>query len=62
MRLGIISDIHGNFVALEAVLEELDHRGIDRLICLGDVVGYGPDSDLCLDVLAARDTITVVHQ
>lgn len=59
MRLGIISDIHGNFVALEAVLEELDHRGIDRLICLGDVVGYGPDSDLCLDVLAARDTITV---
>ncbi len=40
MRLGLISDIHSNLVALEAVLAELD--GIDRLLCLGDVVDLGP--------------------
>jgi predicted phosphodiesterase len=41
MRLGIISDIHGNLLALEAVLAELDREAPDRLICLGDVVA-GP--------------------
>jgi putative phosphoesterase len=41
MRLGIISDIHGNPLALEAVLAELDREAPDRLICLGDVVA-GP--------------------
>jgi len=41
MRLGIISDIHGNLLALEAVLDELEREAPDRLICLGDVVA-GP--------------------
>lgn len=41
MRLGIISDIHGNLLALEAVLAELEREAPDRLICLGDVVA-GP--------------------
>jgi predicted phosphodiesterase len=41
MRLGIISDIHGNLLALEAVLAELDGEAPDHLICLGDVVA-GP--------------------
>lgn len=59
MRFGIISDIHGNMVALEAVFAELDQRGVDRLICLGDVVGYGPDADHCIDMVLQRDAITV---
>lgn len=59
MRFGIISDIHGNLVALEAVLAELDSRGIDRLICLGDMVGYGPDADYCIDQMCERDAIMV---
>ncbi len=41
MRLGLISDIHGNLLALEAVLAELEREELDQIICLGDVVA-GP--------------------
>ncbi|PSP68237.1 metallophosphoesterase [Halobacteriales archaeon QH_8_67_27] len=40
MRVGVISDVHGNRVALEAVLEDMP--SVDRLVCAGDVVGYNP--------------------
>jgi len=59
MRLGIISDIHGNLVALESVLAELDQMDVERLICLGDVVGYGPDARECMDLLLACNAITI---
>jgi predicted phosphodiesterase len=49
MRTLIISDIHANYTALEAVL--LDAEGFDRVWCLGDVVGYGPDPNQCIDRL-----------
>lgn len=39
----MISDIHGNAVALRAVLDDIARRGVDRIVCLGDIVGYGPD-------------------
>lgn len=42
MRLAIVSDIHANLVALEAVLGDLQRRGVERAICLGDVVNSGP--------------------
>ena len=42
MRLGLISDIHGNLLALDAVLGELNEAGVDRLVCLGDVAA-GPE-------------------
>lgn len=42
MRIGLIADIHGNLVALDAVLATLDGAGLDRLICLGDVAALGP--------------------
>ena len=58
MRYGIISDIHGNYDALEAVLEGLSGEGIDSIICLGDVVGYGPEPAQCLQrVKSAADYI-----
>ncbi|MFM1889795.1 MAG: hypothetical protein RLZZ565_552, partial [Planctomycetota bacterium] len=41
MRTALISDIHANLAAFEAVLADLDARGVDRIVCLGDVVGYG---------------------
>lgn len=50
-RLGIISDIHGNRVALEAVLREVDRREVDALVCLGDIVGYGPEPAACLAIV-----------
>lgn len=51
MRYGIFSDIHGNLEALKAVLEELDRRQVDMLICLGDLVGYGPDPNECIELV-----------
>ena len=42
MRIAIISDIHGNFVALETVLNDLKTEHIDRIVCLGDVISGGP--------------------
>ncbi len=43
----IISDIHSNLPALEAVLEDIDRRNIKKVICLGDIIGYGPDPLEC---------------
>ncbi|MDQ0273548.1 protein phosphatase [Cytobacillus purgationiresistens] len=42
MAIAIISDIHGNMTALEAVLAHAQDRGIDRIFCLGDLIGKGP--------------------
>lgn len=47
----IISDIHSNIEALKAVLEDIHSRGIEEIICLGDVIGYGPDPCGCLDMV-----------
>ncbi len=49
MRIGLITDIHGNLEALEAVLSVLDRQRLDYLACLGDVVGYGAQPDECCD-------------
>lgn len=46
MRILIISDIHANLTALEAVLADAD--GIDAVWCLGDIIGYGPDPNECV--------------
>ncbi len=43
MRIALISDIHGNALALEAVLEDAEARGADRIVCLGDVATLGPE-------------------
>jgi predicted phosphodiesterase len=48
LRYAILSDIHGNFEALQAVLERLEDEGIDSYVCLGDIVGYGPEPARCL--------------
>lgn len=48
-RIAAISDIHGNIPALEAVLEDIESRKIKTIICLGDLIGKGPDSALAVD-------------
>lgn len=48
-RTAIISDIHGNQQALEAVLADISAQGIARIYCLGDIVGYGPNPRECVD-------------
>jgi len=48
MRFAILSDIHGNLEALQAVLTQCAAAGVDRMVCLGDVVGYGADPNPCI--------------
>jgi diadenosine tetraphosphatase ApaH/serine/threonine PP2A family protein phosphatase len=45
----ILSDIHGNLEALDAVLEDVARHAVQEVYCLGDVIGYGPDPAACLD-------------
>src|SRR3954465_10330351 len=52
--LAIISDIHANIEALTAVLADIDARGLKQIICLGDVVGYGPNPLECMDIVMQR--------
>lgn len=58
-NIAILSDIHGNLQALEAVLEDIERQGVDRLICLGDMVGRGPNSGEVMDLLQAECDIIV---
>ena len=49
MNIAVISDIHGNLPALEAVLVDIDSFGVDHLVCCGDMVLWGPDDKLCCE-------------
>ena len=53
-KIAVISDIHGNYPALKAVLDEIDSDGIKDVICLGDIVGYYCQVNECIDVLRER--------
>lgn len=50
----ILSDVHANAVALKAVLADCTERKVDEIVCLGDIVGYGPDPAECLDLIRER--------
>jgi diadenosine tetraphosphatase ApaH/serine/threonine PP2A family protein phosphatase len=51
MLYGICSDIHSNATAFKAVLESMRDNGVERKVCLGDIVGYGVDTDECVDLV-----------
>jgi diadenosine tetraphosphatase ApaH/serine/threonine PP2A family protein phosphatase len=57
MRIAVISDVHANLHALEAVLAEVDAAAVDELWCLGDLVGYGPRPNECAALLRERTTV-----
>lgn len=52
MRTAIISDIHGNLAALKVSLDHIAEQSVDSIICLGDVLGYGPSPVECVDLVA----------
>jgi predicted phosphodiesterase len=60
MRLAILSDIHSNLPALEAVLADIDEAGLGELWCLGDVVGYGAQPDECTRLVKERCDLCLV--
>jgi diadenosine tetraphosphatase ApaH/serine/threonine PP2A family protein phosphatase len=54
LRAAVITDIHSNLQALEAVLKAIEKAGVEQIWCLGDVVGYGADPDACTDLVRER--------
>ena len=60
MRLALISDIHSNLPALEAVLADVEAAGVEQVWCLGDVVGYGAQPNECTALVAERCHVCLV--
>jgi putative phosphoesterase len=56
MKIGIISDIHGNLIALETCLSFLDSTRYDKVVCLGDQFGYFPEGLACMQLIEERGT------
>ncbi len=59
MKIAIISDIHGNLSALQTALDYIQDRQYQRLICLGDVVGYGPQPGKCINLIQKHADLCV---
>ena len=59
MRVAVISDIHSNLPALEAVLTDVAREAPDELWCLGDIVGYGPQPNECIDLTRERAALSL---
>ena len=60
MRYAIFGDIHGNIEALETVLEHCKKEGVDRYLCLGDIVGYGANPNECADLVKKQCSIILL--
>lgn len=60
MTVAIISDIHANIEALEAVLAEIEQQKPGKIICLGDLVGYGPSPNECIELIREKNISTVL--
>lgn len=58
-RIALVSDIHGNYPAWQAVLADIDQKGITRIFCLGDLVGKGPDAVKITDEVALRCEVII---
>ncbi|REJ80077.1 MAG: metallophosphoesterase [Planctomycetota bacterium] len=60
MVRAIISDIHGNLEALEAVFADIEQQDVSEVYCLGDVIGYGPNPRECIDLVMDRCALTIL--
>jgi len=58
-RIAIVSDIHGNMTAWEAVMKDIQHRGLNRIFCLGDLVGKGPQPAEVVDQVRATCEVVI---
>ncbi|MEW6128326.1 MAG: metallophosphoesterase family protein [Acidobacteriota bacterium] len=59
MRIAILADVHANLSALETVFDAISHLGIDRMVCLGDLVGYNAEPAQCIHLIRTRCQIVV---
>lgn len=58
--VAIISDIHGNLQALQAVMADIESQGVTQVMCLGDVVGYGGQPGECIDLIRSKNCQAVL--
>ncbi|MBW4550175.1 MAG: metallophosphatase family protein [Aphanocapsa sp. GSE-SYN-MK-11-07L] len=58
MKIAVLSCIHGNYEALNAVLSDIDHHNTDKVFCLGDLVGYGPYPNAVVEMIRSLDIPT----
>src|SRR4029453_18067663 len=59
MKLAIISDIHANLEALQATLQDISAQAVDRIVCLGDIVGYNANPAACISLLRESDVLCI---
>jgi len=60
MAIAILSDIHGNLEALTAIFKYLEKKKINEIYCLGDIVGYGPNPNECVELIANKCTNAII--
>lgn len=60
MKLALVSDLHSNKEAADAVFAHIRAQGIQTMVCLGDIVGYGPDPEHCVDLVRGHAEATVL--
>jgi len=58
-KIAIISDIHGNYQALKAVIDDIERKNINYIICLGDIIGKGVNSRKCIDLIKEKCNIVL---
>ena len=51
MKIAVISDIHGNLQALTETIKDIEKRNVDKIICLGDIVGKGAHPNECVEII-----------
>ena len=56
----VVSDLHANLPALEAVLADIERRTVDQIVCLGDVVGYNAHPNECADIIREHGIPTIM--
>lgn len=54
-KIAIFSDIHGNLQALKSIFKDIERENVDEIICLGDVISFGPSSKDCLDFVISKN-------
>ncbi|NUM34352.1 MAG: metallophosphoesterase family protein [Candidatus Brocadiae bacterium] len=59
MKFGVLGDIHSNLEALTVVLKHLEKEKVDKIFCLGDIVGYNANPSECVDMLIEKDVVCI---
>ncbi len=60
MRIALISDVHGNYRALNSVLEDIKSQNVEQIYCLGDLIGYAPYPDKIFPIIREQNIQTIV--